>query len=96
MRRAAVLGELGGIEETAFLSFDGETVTGVPEEDVDRTSAAGKASSVQFIHFPFTAEQIEKFRSPGAQVTLGFKHPRYGHMVLMQEEVRAALSEDFD
>jgi len=95
VRRAAVLGVLGGIEETAFISFGGETVTGMPEADVDRTSAAGKASSVQFIHFPFTPEQIKKFRNPGVQVTLGFKHPRYGHMVMMQEEIRASLAEDF-
>ena len=40
-------------------------------------------------------EQIEKFCKPSVQVTLGFKHPRYGHMVVMQEEVRAVLAEDF-
>ena len=28
-------------------------IKAVPEEDVDRTSSEGKASSVQFIHFKF-------------------------------------------
>ncbi|MCZ6454727.1 MAG: DUF3501 family protein [Alphaproteobacteria bacterium] len=42
------------MEETAFLRFGGEKVAGVPEADLDRTTADGKASAVQFIHFPFT------------------------------------------
>ena len=95
-RRAALLGKLGGVEETAFIQIGGETVTGVPEADVDRTNAAGKASSVQFIHFPFTDAQVAAFRKLGAQVVLGFKHPHYAHMAGLPEEVRAALAEDFD
>ena len=96
VRRKAFLSRLGGVENTAVMRFAGETVTGVPEADVDRTSADGKASSVQFIHFPFTAEQIAKFRQPGVEVMLGFTHAKYGHMALLPEPVRAALSGDFD
>ena len=95
-RRAQVLGRLGGVEETATMSFAGETVKGVPEADIDRTNAEGKASSVQFIHFPFTKAQIEKFRAPGTQIVLGFGHPNYGHMAVVPETVRAALEKDFD
>lgn len=95
VRRKNFLSRLGGIEETAFISVAGETVTAVPEADVDRTTAEGKASSVQFIHFPFTDAQIEKFRTADTQVIVGFKHPEYGHMVVMPEAVRQALSEDF-
>jgi len=94
-RRARVLAGLGGIEETMFLRFDGEEVMGQSEEDLDRTNAAGKASSVQFIHFPFTDAQVEKFRKPGAEVVVGFKHPAYGHMVRIAEETREALARDF-
>ena len=94
--RAAVLARLGGIEETISIAFAGETIAGVPEADMDRTNAAGKASSVQFVHFPFTPEQIEKFRAPGTQVILGFGHENYGHMAVMPEAARAALAEDFD
>ena len=96
VRRQAFLAKLGGIEETAFIEIGGENVAGKPEADVDRTSADGKASSVQFIHFPFTASQAEAFKQPGANVTLGFRHPAYGHMVLMPQEVREALAEDLD
>ena len=95
-RRAQVLARLGGVEETATITFAGETVKGVPEADIDRTTAAGKASSVQFIHFPFTKAQIEKFRTPGTQVVIGFSHPNYGHMAVMPETVRATLAKDFD
>ncbi len=96
VRRKMVLAKLGGVEETAFMKFAGETVTGVPEADVDRTNADGKASSVQFIHFPFTDEQAAKFSAEGTEVTLGFTHPAYGHMTLLPEAVRAELSGDFD
>jgi hypothetical protein len=95
-QRKAMLSRLGGIEETAFIEIGGERITGVPEADQDRTTAEGKASSVQFIHFPFTAKQIEAFRKPDARVLVGFNHPHYGHIAVMPENVRAALAEDFD
>ena len=49
--RAAFLGKVGGIEENIFMKINNELIKAVPETDVDRTSAEGKASSVQFIHF---------------------------------------------
>ena len=94
-RRAVVLAGLGGIEETARIVIDGEVIEGQPEDDLERTNAAGKASAVQFIHFPFTAARIEKFREPGSAVSVGFTHPNYGHTAVMPEPVRAALAEDF-
>lgn len=94
-RRAAFLARLGGVEETAFFEFAGHRVVGKPEEDVDRTTADGKASSVQFIHFPFTAEQIGLFRQPQTQVILGFTHPQYAHMTVLPDAVRSALAADF-
>jgi hypothetical protein len=93
--RKLALSRLGGIEETAFLNVGGGRVVGTPEADMDRTTAEGKASSVQFIHFAFTPEQIAAFCAPGAQVLVGFSHPNYGHMAVMPEPVRAALAQDF-
>ena len=94
-RRKAVLARLGGVEETMSIQFDGEKIVGAPEEDVDRTTAAGKASSVQFVHFHFTPEQIAKFRKPGTRVVVAIEHPAYGHMAVMPEAVQAALAGDF-
>ncbi|NNE85682.1 MAG: DUF3501 family protein [Alphaproteobacteria bacterium] len=96
VRRRNFLGRLGGIEETAFLRFGGEKLSGVSEADLDRTTADGKASAVQFIHFPFTDAQVAAFRTAGAEVIIGFDHPNYSHMAVMPEAVRAALAEDFD
>jgi hypothetical protein len=95
VRRARVLGSLGGIEETAFFGIGSEKIKSVAEADQDRTTAEGKASSVQFVHFPFTAAQIAAFTAPGAQVVLGLDHPNYGHMAVLPEAVRAELAKDF-
>jgi hypothetical protein len=95
-RRKSFLAKVGGVEHTLFLRFAEETVKGVPEADQERTDETGKASSVHFIHFPFTPAQIAKFRQPGTQVVLGFTHPEYGHMTVLPEGTRAALARDFD
>jgi hypothetical protein len=71
-------------------------VVGRPEEDVDRTTASGKASSVQFIHFPLTDAQAAKLKTPDTRIVVGFRHPAYGHMTVLPEATRAALAEDLD
>ena len=96
VRRAAFLAGLGGVEETVSLAFEGETIEAVAEQDVDRTTAEGKASSIQFLHFPFTPGQIETFRAPGARITLGIGHAKYGHTAVLPDDVRSALAQDFD
>ncbi|MEK9644714.1 MAG: DUF3501 family protein, partial [Alphaproteobacteria bacterium] len=57
---------------------------------------AGKASSVQFVHFAFSDAQTAAFKSGGAEVVVGISHENYSHMAGMTEVVRAALAEDFD
>ena len=96
LRRANFLARLGGVEETAFIELGSQKIRGIPEADQDRTTAAGKASSVQFVHFPFTPSQIARFRKPGERVIVGFDHPAYAHMSVMPEAVRQALARDFD
>ncbi len=95
-RRAKFLAGLGGVEETVSLSVNGGKIMAVPEDDVDRTTAEGKASSIQFLHFSFTDAQAEAFKQPGAEVVLAIGHDAYGHMVKFPEAVRAALARDFD
>ena len=93
--RAAFLGKVGGIEETVFMKINGERIKAVPEEDVDRTSAEGKASSVQFIHFNFSDDQIEKFQSNSSEIELGIDHKEYSHSTKLSKENIASLSADF-
>ncbi len=93
--RAAFLGKVGGIEETVFMKINGEKIKADPEEDVDRTSSEGKASSVQFIHFNFTDDQIEKFQSNSSEIELGIDHKEYSHSTKLSKENIASLSTDF-
>ena len=94
-RRRRILGELGGIEEHAFLRIGGETIRGQAEADQDRTTSEGKASSVQFVHFPFLPARIAAFSQPGTEVVIGFDHPNYRHMAVLPEAMRAELTNDF-
>tara|TARA_B100001063_G_scaffold95262_1_gene88902 strand:- start:367 stop:960 length:594 start_codon:yes stop_codon:yes gene_type:complete len=93
--RAAFLGKVGGIEEMVFMKINGEIVKAVPEEDVDRTSAEGKASSVQFIHFNFNDDQIQKFKSNKSEIELGIDHKEYSHTTKLSEENISSLAADF-
>ena len=93
--RAAFLGRVGGIEEKVFMKIGGDKVKAVPEADVDRTSAEGKASSVQFVHFKFNDQQIEKFRSQTQQIELGIDHDEYSHTTKLSELTLKSLSADF-
>jgi len=95
-RRASVLARLGGIENHIFLEVAGERIRGEADPTRENTSPEGKASSVQFVRFDFTKDQIARFKTPGAQVIAGFDHPNYGHMAVVPEPVRAALASDFD
>jgi hypothetical protein len=78
------------------MEIAGETVAGEPEHDVDRTTAEGKASSVQFIHFALTDAQAAKFKTPGTRIAFVIGHPEYGHSTVVLERVRAALAQDLD
>jgi hypothetical protein len=93
--RSAFLSKVGGIEEKVFIKINGESIKAIPEEDVDRTSAEGKASSVQFIHFKFIEEQIQKFKSESAEVEIGIDHKEYSHTTKLSASNLSSLSADF-
>ena len=93
--RAAFLGKVGGIEEKVFMKIDDAVIKAEPEEDVDRTSAEGKASSVQFIHLKFSDDQIVKMKSGKANVQLGIEHKEYAHTTKLTEVNIKSLSADF-
>jgi len=93
--RGAFLGKVGGIEEKIFMKIDKEIVKAVPENDVDRTSANGKASSVQFIHFKFKDDQISKFKSGTVNIELGIDHKEYAHTTKLTKENIKSLLVDF-
>ena len=94
--RATFLGKVGGIEEKVFMKIDEELIKAIPEEDVDRTSAEGKASSVQFVHFKFNDDQIKKFKSGSSDIELGIDHSEYSHLTKLNEETIKSLQKDFN
>ena len=96
LSRAEFLNKVGGIEEKVFLKISDEIINSIPEKDVDRTSAEGKASSVQFIHFKFTEAQVEKFKNFSNEVIIGVDHEMYAHTVKLTESNKKALALDFD
>ena len=95
VRRKNVLLRLTHVEEKLYFEVGGERVVAEPEHDIDRTAPDGKTSSVHFLHFRFSPEQIAKFRDPDAQVILGVGHENYGHMALLSGDQKRALAADF-
>ena len=93
--RTAFLNKVGEIENKIYMKVGSEKIDSVPEKDVDRTSAEGKASSVQFVHFDFTEEQIKKFKDNNFEIIIGIDHKEYSHFTKMPENIRATLSNDF-
>jgi len=94
--RAAFLGKVGGIENNVFMKIDGDKIKAVPEEDVDRTSSDGKASSVQFIHFKLSDDQITKFKLCSQDVEIGIDHKEYSHTTKLTNLTMKSLSADFN
>ena len=93
--RANFLGKLGGVENHVFIKIDNKIIHAVPEEDIDRTSSEGKASSVQFVHFILNDDQIKKFKDNNIKIEIGIDHKEYSHTTQLSENNIKALSEDF-
>ena len=94
--RGNFLGKVGGIEEKVYMKIGGEKINAISETDVDRTSAEGKASSVQFIHFSFSDDQIKKFKDFKHEVILGIDHNLYNHITQITKETKSSLVNDFN
>jgi len=92
-RRNTVLLTLGGVEETIFMEIGDTRIAATPTEYDDRTTADGKTSSVHWLRFKLTPDQIARFKTE--RVILGVGHRNYGHMAVLSEETRAALAQDF-
>ena len=94
--RLQTLLSLTDVELTAYIEVNGVKVYARPEQEVERTSADGKTSSVHFLHFDFEAEQIAAFNEADTKVILGIEHQNYAHMAALGAETKASLANDFD
>ena len=95
-KRKEFLNSVGGIEEETFIQVGEQKITSRPEQDTDRTSEEGKASSVHFLHFDFTEELIKEFVKDESVVLLGFSHKNYKHFSELSLEAKSELKKDFD
>ena len=95
-KRKEFLNSVGGIEEETFIQIGENKIMSRPEQDTDRTSEDGKASSVHFLHFDFTEELIKDFVKEQNTVLLGFNHKNYKHFSELSQEVKSELEKDFD
>jgi hypothetical protein len=94
VRRASVLGSLGGVEDHFFLQIGAERTPGTAEGDVQRTRDDGKTSSVHFLRFALDHGRIAAFRDAATQIMIGCDHPRYAHLAVLGPETRAELARD--
>ena len=94
-KRADFLGKMGGFEENLDVIVNNKVIKGNPESDVERTTAEGKASSVQFVHFEFDEESINEFKSTNKDVAITINHKDYKHSTVMNQETKDELSKDF-
>ncbi len=95
IKRAEFLGKMGGFEETFAISINGKQVFGKAELDMDRTTAEGKASSVQFVHFNFDREIANDFKSNDYEIIISVNHDTYKHSTTLNKETSLELSKDF-
>ena len=95
IKRKKFLTSVGGIENKIFIEIDGKKIISRPEQDTDRTSEDGKASSVHFLHFDFSDEEIKKFKDKNSRVLIGFDHENYMHFSELSINSKKELSNDF-
>jgi len=94
-RRHTTLLRLGHIEEKVFMDIGGSRSHATPTEYEDRTTEDGKTSSVHWLRFSLTPEQIKAFKQGREQIVLGIAHDNYGHMAVVSPDSREALAQDF-
>ena len=95
-KRKEFLSSIGDIELQTFIKIGEKKIFARPEQDTDRTSEDGKASSVHFLHFDFENKEIEEFIKKETQVLLGFDHCNYKHFSELSFSVKETLFKDFN
>ena len=95
IKRAEFLSEMGGFEETINIKIHDKDIKGKAELDGDRTTADGKASSVQFVHFEFDEEAIKNIKNNMENVSISISHENYRHSAILNTDTVGELIRDF-
>ena len=96
LRRKNFLSRLGGIEEKVKVLVGNEEIYADSEKDIDRTTSAGKTSTVHFLHFRFTANLVEAFKNKNNLIQIGIDHDAYGHLSIISDKIREELGKEFN
>jgi len=94
--RADFLGKIGGIEKKVFIQIKNEKINATAEQDTERTSEEGKASSVHFLHFIFSDDQVKKIKDTNNRVELCIDHEFYNHKTTISTYTIDLLTKDLD
>lgn len=95
LKRADFLAKMGGFEEQIYIKIHDTIIKGKAELDGDRTTADGKASSVQFVHFEFDDKEIEFVKNNIEKVSITIDHKNYRHSSMLNNGTVKELIEDF-
>ena len=95
LKRAEFLAKMGGFEEQIYIKIHDVLIKGKAELDGDRTTADGKASSVQFVHFEFDDKEIEFIKNNTEKVSITIDHENYRHSAMLNKDNVNELIEDF-
>ena len=94
-KRAEFLSKMGGFEETINIKINDKEIKGKAELDGDRTTADGKASSVQFVHFEFDEEAVKNIKNNMENVAISINHESYRHSATLNTDTVGELIKDF-
>ena len=95
IKRAEFLSKMGGFEETINIKINEKEIKGKAELDGDRTTADGKASSVQFVHFEFDEEAVKSIKNNMKNVSISINHEGYRHSAILNIDTVEELIKDF-
>ena len=95
IKRAEFLAKMGGFEEQISIKVGDQLIKGRAELDGDRTTADGKASSVQFVHFEFDENAIKIIKNHMDDVAISINHENYKHSSILNIDTVKELVEDF-
>jgi len=96
IKRTEFLNKMGGFEKTINIKIKDNKIKGKAELDVDRTTADGKASSVQFVHFVFDEDLIKDLEKYKEEITISIDHESYKHSTTINLDTAKELINDFN
>ena len=95
IKRAEFLAKMGGFEEQISIKIGDQVIKGKAELDGDRTTAEGKASSVQFVHFEFEEKAVQTIKNHMENVSISINHENYKHSSILNIDTVKELIKDF-